>query len=112
MSKDNKLIAKALSTMTLAQIECYLNNVDELEKVLYAPPTVDEMIKALSEHEKANVFYSDKTHEFYYFEYEGKKGEYKQFIVETYGNNLWSLGVYLPPHLITLIGRFYEGLEK
>ena len=75
------------------------------------PPTVDEVCKALSEHEKRNVVYNDKTHEFYYLEYEGKIGEYSQFITETYGDGLWSLGVYLPPHLITLIGRFYEGLE-
>ena len=52
MSKDNKLIAKALSTMTLAQIECYLNNVDKLEKVLYAPPTEEEVCVALSIMEK------------------------------------------------------------
>ena len=79
----------------------------DLELVLHTP-TVDEVCKALSEHEKRNVRYSEKTHEFYYLEYEGKIGEYQQFITETYGDGLWSLGVYLPPHLITMIGRFYE----
>lgn len=87
------------------------NALTELEE-LKRYPTAEEVCEALSEHEKRNVIYSDKTHEFYYLEYEGKVGEYKQFITETYGDGLWSLGVYIPPHIITLIGRFYEGVEE
>lgn len=104
MSEDNKLIAKALSTMTLAQIECYLNNVDKLEKVLYAPPTVDEVCKALSE-------------------YYGKKVTFKEnvfwYITIMYGNEQWVREVSLKDlskdnrgDLITMVGKFYENLEE
>lgn len=90
----------------------YKDRLLSLIKKALTPPTADEVCKALSECEKRNVFYSEDTQEFYYLEYEGKNGEYSQFITETYGDGLWTLGVYLPPHLITLIGRFYEELEK
>ena len=95
MSEEYDLVKKAL------------NELEALKK----PPTVEEVCKALSEFTGQDVLYSEVTHEFYYTENTSGPISHEQFITETYGDGLWSLGVYLPPHLITLIGRFYEGLK-
>lgn len=39
---DNQMIAKMLAKMPEKQIEDWLNNVDNLERVLYEPPTQEE----------------------------------------------------------------------
>lgn len=71
------------------------------------PPTEQEVCEALSEYFKKDVKFSKETKEFYYWE-----DEYMTvFITETYGDGRYNLGVYLPPHLITLIGRFYEAQQ-
>lgn len=70
------------------------------------PPTADELCKALSEQLKLKVSYSAKQ-----FYYKIENTECIMFVTETYGDGLWSINDYLPPHLITLIGRFYEGLK-
>ena len=110
MSEDNKLIARALSTMTLAQIECYLDNVDKLEKVLYEPPTADEVCKALSEYLRLDKFNSKCIFEDNNF-YERCDDGVLETIIDN-DNGLIDIYFNLPPHLITLIGRFYEGEIK
>ena len=80
-----------------------LNELEELKK----PPTVDEVCKALGEQLKQDINYGAKQ---FYYTIENTKCI--MFVTETYGDGLWSINEYLPPHLITLIGRFYEGLEK
>lgn len=77
----------------------------DLELVLHTP-TVDELCKALSEQLKQKVSYGAKQ-----FYYKIENTECVMFVTETYGDGLWSINEYLPPHLITMIGRFYEGLE-
>ncbi|MDY0278385.1 MAG: hypothetical protein RBQ97_09925 [Acholeplasma sp.] len=71
------------------------------------PPTVDEVCKALSDFLREEISYDNKQ-----FHYIIKNTQCLMFVTETYDNNTFSLGVYLPPHLITMIGRFYEGVEK
>lgn len=71
------------------------------------PPTVYEICKALSEQLKLKVSYGAKQ-----FYYKIENTECIMFVTETYGDGLWSINDYLPPHLIMMIGRFYEGLEN
>lgn len=68
------------------------------------PPTVDEVIKVLSEYYGKKVIFKENV--FWY-------------ITIMYGNEQWVREVSLKDlskdnrvDLITLIGRFYEGLEK
>ena len=113
MSKDNKLIAKALSTMTLAQIECYLNNVDKLEKVLYAPPTADEVCTELDKWyieatgdlliASINDFTYDKKEKIFYKRMLNKPHQMTMCRLDT--NDCVQLREPLPPHLITMIGK-------
>ena len=83
-----------------------IRNAETLLRKALTPPTVDELCKALSEQLKQKVSYGAKQ-----FYYTIENTECVMFVTETYGDGLWSINEYLPPHLITLIGRFYEGLE-
>ena len=86
-----------------------MNKLLLIEKAL-TPPTADEVCKALSEYlqRKVNI-YSDNT--FYYTE-QRQIGECDEIICG-YGweneHHTIAFEIDLPPHLITLIGRFYEG---
>ena len=73
----------------------------ELE-ALKKPPTVDEVCKALSELLDDNVilFYGDFV-----------ATKTNRVVVCKFDNNEILTEISLPPNLITLIGRFYEGLE-
>ena len=77
-----------------------------VEKAL-TPPTAEEVCKALSKFVGREVSYTNKQ-----FHYIIKNTQVLIYVTETYNNKTFSLGVYLPPHLITLIGRFYEGEIK
>jgi len=77
----------------------------ECEAELKKLPTADEVCKTLSEFVGREVSYTNKQ-----FHYIIKNTQVLIYVTETYDNNTFSLGVYLPPHLITLIGRFYEGV--
>ena len=92
----------------IGTLEQALNELESLNK----SPTAEELCQALSECLAKDVSYSGVTKQFYYT-IENTKCIIA-FITETYGDGLWSINGYLhlPPHLITLIGRFYEGLEK
>ena len=104
-----KAIAEHLHKQTGVSVEKhfeYLQNDTEIsivEKAL-TPPTVEEVCKVLSEFVGREVSYTNKQ-----FHYIIKNTQVLMFVTETYNNKTFSLGVYLPPHLITLIGRFYEG---
>lgn len=80
----------------------------ECEAELNSFPTVDELCKALRDFTNWEVKYSTETKQFYH---RLESTECTMYITETYGDGNWTLGAYLPPHLITLIGRFYEGLK-
>ena len=84
------------------------NLMDDLREIKQAltPPTADEVIKALSEHYKHYDIYVSTTNTIYI-----KEDGYS--IYEIYCNDglLEIDDSNLPPHLITMIGKFYESLE-
>ena len=85
----------------------------DLELVLHKP-TSDEVCKALSEYWKEEVKYIPNKVKRYGF-YLVESGAY--IICLSYDNEIllhhndYIKANKYPPHLITLIGRFYEGLE-
>lgn len=72
-------------------------------------PTADEVCKALSEYYKMNVNYNSEDKPMFYRYVGGVK---KDVIAIYHGGLSISSNACLPPNLITLIGRFYEWLEK
>ncbi len=107
-------IAEHLHKQTGVSVEKHfehLQNDTEISIVEQAltPPTEDEVIKALSKYFAKDVRYYAK--QFYFIEYEGKAWERPRFITETLDDGSWSVNECLPPHLITMIGKFYESLE-
>lgn len=96
------------SKYPLKQLEEYkliVQTLTELE-ALKRYPTADEVCEALSEYHLFDmVEYDKKTQTFYSGDnicYMGIDYQDKPIIIFDYE---------LPPHLITLIGRFYEGLK-
>jgi hypothetical protein len=82
--------------------------LDELER-LKRYPTADEVCKVLTAHTGYKVIYIEENKEFGYTE---EPHEFiSEWITEREGQ-AYAITMFLPPHLITLIGRFYEGLEK
>ena len=80
-----------------------LEHYKYLEKAL-TPPTADEVCEALSEYYGKEVIYEKQFKEF-------RKGfRVVAYPRENIYNEYDLLGI--PPHLITLIGRFYEGEIK
>ena len=77
-----------------------LTELEELKRY----PTSEEVCEALSEYLGRDVTYNDGTFELVY-------DDYTLFICECSKNNV-AIGMTLPPHLITLIGRFYENEVK
>lgn len=95
-------------------IQDVLKDIDILEKVL-TPPTAKEVCKALSKWVKGNIpdiwnykVYYDKGGFHYYnnCDFEEYLVEYEQI------DKAITLSVFLPPRLVTLIGRFYQSLEE
>lgn len=91
-------------------VDCAINSnvskyMDSLKSIL-TPPTAEEVCKALSEYDDFDeVNYRVSTRGFYSNDticYLGIDYQEKPIIIFEYD---------LPPHLITLIGRFYEGEE-
>lgn len=83
-------------------VDMVIKALTELEE-LKRYPTSDEVCEALNTFDDFdNVEYDDKTRTFYSGEIICYSGRY-ECIIFNYD---------LPPHLITLIGRFYEGMEK
>lgn len=82
-----------------------LTELEELKRY----PTADEVCVALSEFSKISVYY-----EYGNFLYRKERFYNQPFLVATkYKSGLIEMTKnVLPPHIITLIGRFYEGLEK
>ena len=85
-----------------------INELEELKK----SPTVEEVCEALSQFYKEQVSYSNiRNNHLFYFE------KHRLGIVMLQHENIKFIqGDYhktndLPPHLITFIGRFYEGLK-
>ena len=70
------------------------------------PPTADEVCQALSEHFKEKVVYVELERAFKFTEGNRKGGYLTR--CNKYHNTYGITGYALPPHLITMIGRFYE----
>ena len=99
------------------------NEVFKRIKQALTPPTSDDVCKALSEYYKTNVFCRKHEHQdvpaigstfidtFYYLKIKTDVNgiEYKTERIIVLGDSVdVSLNASLPPHLITMIGRFYE----
>ena len=105
-------IAEHLHKQTGVSVEKhfeYLQNDTDISIIEQAltPPTANEVIKALSECLAKDVSYGDKQ---FYYTIENTKCI--MFITVTYDDGSWSINECLPPHLITMIGKFYESLEE
>ena len=72
------------------------------------PPTQEGVCKALSEYFKQEVSYIKRELRFTQGDRKGGHLTRCNELHNTYGIT----GYALPPRLITLIGRFYEGLER
>ena len=72
----------------------------------------------MSEYIGNNIYYNEPTKEFVQKMFHGnvlnRDEWFISYVTETYGDrlNAYTVNDYLPPHLITLIGRFYEKLEE
>ena len=91
--------------------ENWLECEKELE-ALKKPPTVEEVCMELSRHYKEQVSYSNERHNHMFYFEKSRLG----IVVLLFENINFIRGDYhktndLPPHLITLIGRFYQSLE-
>ena len=74
---------------------------------LLTPPTAEDVCKALSEWFGEFVQYYDG----FYIDKSTKNYRKIEFITTKIGDN-YKVDRPLPPHLMTLIGRFYEGVDS
>ena len=84
-------------------------NTEEYETIknYLTPPTADEVCKALSEWFDEKFYYDVNQKEFYTKALNGQHS-----VVKLKNNEINFGGWYvMPPHLITLIGRFYEAQQ-
>jgi len=92
---------------------CYYEGIsNEVDIVLeaLAPPTEEEVCEALGEYYGKKVIYVERTlYAYVRFHIEGKKVHQPISRLEEGKINIIRIYEPLPPHLITLIGRFYEG---
>lgn len=93
-------------------------DLEIIEQAL-TPPTEEEVCKALSEHLEVPIYYNI-PHRYFYYEVLEISGRNKKEIILTtftkrgtnYNDETLDIRYDLPPHLIILIGRFYEGGSK
>ena len=81
-----------------------MDDLREIKKAL-TPPTADEVCKALSDYFGFDYYYQDG----YFYKSDGIK-----YIYPLKVSGFTEIQLYdghLPPHLITLIGRFYEAQQ-
>ena len=80
-------------------------SIDVIIKVL-TPPTDQEVCEVLSEYFNEHAYYEN-----YQFDLVKSDATTKRIVTLINDELLFNIHYTLPPHLITLIGRFYEGLE-
>ena len=78
---------------------------------LLLAPTSEDVCEALSEWFKVEVYYNKSQREFYY-DLNDESGRTMVMLVGFPFNTVKIYNGYFAPHLITLIGRFYEGIEN
>ena len=112
-------LAKHLSEETGVSIEKhldYIENDTDIENVGKALNELEELKRYPTSDEVCEAF---KTYYKYGhgegIKYDELSGEFRFFnntVVADYSVFGYRVLIYLPPHFITLIGRFYEGLEE
>lgn len=112
--KNNVDIKKALGFAQAcgyhADVQYALEKAVKLEQAL-TPPTEQEVCEALGEYLKRDVKYDGEY--FYYSEEKRYYGECDEIICGwSYSPKELSFEKNLPPHLVTMIGKFYEGKVK
>ena len=82
-----------------------LENDTDLQVIHHAltPPSQDEVCRALSDYLRVDVRYDVLAKEFYVCS--------DSTHITKFGIYGYQIKYYLLPHLITLIGRFYEGIK-
>ena len=81
---------------------------DHLVKYL-TPPTDKDVVMALLKHFDKKIFFYDEISRTFKEVHLTRNDEYVSYFRD--GTITINVNYGLPPHLITLIGRFYEGLE-
>ena len=97
----------------LEPLNNFIDNFYEDVVKSLTPPTADEVIKALSEYFKGltGVWYDKKTKSFIHLQY-GRNEVISRCFEARLNDKRVTVIVTLPPHLITMIGKFYESLEE
>lgn len=120
MSKQTEafrnLMERLSNNVTLKEWELCNNDMQIVENTLdnLTPPTEQEVCDALSEYYDTDVLYENKEFGTAFYtglkkrDMNGKEYIKKRVIVVCYEGEI-GFNASLPPHLITLIGRFYEG---
>lgn len=117
--KENKVLQKALDVykgrLTTFYEETIRKTTDELERTLTELealkryPTADEVCKALSEYYNEEVLYDERRQAFH-FKNSWYIVTFDNGYIQFAHHDYWKFDTK-KPSLITLIGRFYEGLE-
>ena len=107
MTKELEALERILSYVKLDEYDYETRGVGDAERLIrkaLTPPTEDDVSKALCEYfqEYGDFIYGEKEKWF--------TRQNRVVIWQTAGNDL-HLCINLPPHLITMIGKFYESLE-
>lgn len=108
MSKELEALSKIVNYDINDSGKCVADYCEEECEVVakaLTPPTAEEVSKALSEIEGLAVRYEAKEQAFI------NECEHTLIVMMDSGLLLRIYDTY-PPHLITLIGRFYEGVEQ
>ena len=88
-----------------------LANIDVIRPYLVIP-TADEVCKAFGEYYKQQIYYlKDNYHNGFHFKDSWFIVKFEDGVVR-FTVNSFIMANSLPPHLITLIGKFYEGGVK
>lgn len=95
-------IKKLETILTRKEQKKILDKLDVIKSYL-SPPTVEEVCNALSDYFGYDYYYQDG----FFYKSDGIK--YVWFMTRSGVDEIFYYWDSLPPHLITLIGRFYEG---
>lgn len=104
-----------IESKNIADFDIWFEDYYNLLLKALTPPTADEVCKALSKWVKGNIpdiwnykVYYD-TGGFHYY----NNCDFEEYLVEYERiDKAITLSVFLPPHLVEMIGKFYESLEE
>ena len=105
MNKDLEALKTITQTNVAIDESVHVEAVRVIEQAL-TPPTRNEVCKALSDYYKFKVDYCDKA----FFLTSGFTNV-KFCVYEENGRVFINDSYAVPPHLITMIGKFYESVE-